>query len=457
MQLKDLIHLVRKGWVYILVFAVVGTSAGIALTLLTPKNYSSTTRMFVSTQTPDTATDLLTGSSFTQQRVQSYADIVTSPVVLKPVIAEHFGDITYADFKNRVSATVPLNTVLIEITVSDRSPYRAAELADAVATSFTKTIDDLESSATSVNSLVKLKVIQPGDINLSPDSPKPLINISIGLLLGLLLGFGIALLRDRLDLRLRSSDEVKTFTHASTLGTITFDPKLDEHRLIVHASPRSIQAEAYRQLRTNIQFVEAAEDRKSIVVSSSVPNEGKTTTSCNLAIALADTGAKVLLIDCDFRKPDVHGYMGIEGAFGLTDTLIGRGKIGDAIQTWGENKLDVLPAGQVPPNPSELLGSAAMAKLLGDLEKKYDHIIIDAAPLLPVTDAAILSKITGGVILVVGLGKTTRPQIQGSVHHITAVGGRIVGTVLNKVRVTGSNATQYGYGYGQQYGKVYGE
>jgi capsular exopolysaccharide synthesis family protein len=457
MQLKDFIHLVRKGWVYILVFAVVGASAGIALSVFTPKKYASTTRLFVSTRTPDTASDLLTGSSFTQQRVQSYADIVTSPAVLAPVVSKLSGSITYDQLKTQVSATIPLNTVLIEIKVLDGSPYRAANLANDIATSFTQTIDELESSATSANSLVKLKVIQPGDINLTADSPKPLLDSAIGLLIGLLLGFVLALLRDRLDLRLRSSDEVKAYTHASTLGTITFDPKLDEHRLIVHASPRSIQAEAYRQLRTNIQFVEAAEDRKSIVVSSSVPNEGKTTTSCNLAIALADTGAKVLLMDCDFRKPDVHGYMGIEGAFGLTDTLIGRGKLSDAIQTWGENKLDVLPAGQVPPNPSELLGSAAMAKLLADLEKKYDHIIIDAAPLLPVTDAAILSKMTGGVILVVGLGKTTRPQIQGSVHHITAVGGRIVGTVLNKVRVTGSNATQYGYGYGQQYGKVYGE
>jgi capsular exopolysaccharide synthesis family protein len=194
------------------------------------------------------------------------------------------------------------------------------------------------------------------------------------------------------------------------LGGIGFDENAQENPLIVHTKPKSTRAEAFRQLRTNIQFVEAVEGRKSIIISSSVSSEGKSTTIANLAIAMADTGAKVLLIDCDLRKPKQHKYLGLEGAVGLTNHLIGQAKLEDVIQPWGKGKLSVLPAGQVPPNPSELLGSEKMRKLILDAEKKYDLVLIDTAPLLPVTDAAILSKMTGGVVVVVSVGKTTTPR-----------------------------------------------
>jgi len=461
MSLREYLNVVRKRWVAILLILLASLSVGTAATLLSPKLYASTTRVFVSTQTPDTASDLLTGNNFTQQRVKSYADIVTSPLVLDPVVAQRQLGVTYEQLSSRISTNVPLNTVIIEITVLDPSPHQAANIADAVSRSLAETVDSLETSANHTQSLVKVSIIQPGDVNLTPDSPKPVLNLGLSFLIGLILGFGFAIIRERLDLRVRNTEEVTSITGSNILGAMAFDPEAAKHPLIVHTSPRSVQAEAYRQLRTNVHFVEAAEGRKSIVVSSSIPNEGKTTTSCNLAIALADAGAKVLLIDCDFRKPDVHTYMGLEGAVGLTNFLIGQAKLDDVIQTWGAGKLDVLPAGQVPPNPSELLGSEGMAKLLEKLEGKYDQIVIDAAPLLPVTDAAILSKITGGLVLVIGLGKTTRPQLQGAIHHVTAVQGRILGAVLNKVPQRGADVSGYGYGYGygygQSYGKVYGE
>jgi hypothetical protein len=201
-----------------------------------------------------------------------------------------------------------------------------------VSESLTNVVDQLETSSNGQPSLVKVSVIQPGSVNLTPDSPKPLLNIALSIFIGLVLGFGSALLRDRLDLRVRSADDVKDLTGVSVLGALTYDPETPSHPLIVHTSPRSVQAETYRQLRTNVRFVEVDGDHKSIVVSSSVPSEGKSTTSCNLAIALADTGAKVLLIDCDFRKPDVHNYMGIEGSVGLTNHLIGQAKLADVIQ-----------------------------------------------------------------------------------------------------------------------------
>jgi len=200
-------------------------------------------------------------------------------------------------------------------------------------------------------------------------------------------------------------------------------------------------------MRTNVQFIEVAQGRKSITVTSSISGEGKSSTIANLAIAMADTGMKVLLIDCDFRKPKMHKYFSIEGAVGMTNLLIGQVSASDVIQRWGKKNLDLLPAGQVPPNPSELLGSEAMKQFLANAEQIYDVVLIDSPPLLPVTDAAILSKMTGGVVLVVAVGRTTKPQLSAALGNIEAIGGRLLGFVMNKIPTKGVDAYRYRYSY----------
>ena len=182
---------------------------------------------------------------------------------------------------------------------------------------------------------------------------------------------------------------------------------------------------------------------QSIVITSSLPGEGKSTTSINVAITLADAGTRVALVDADLRRPSVAKYMGLEGSVGLTTVLIGRASVEDVIQPWGNGFLHVLPAGQVPPNPSELLGSLAMAHLLEKLTSQYDVVIIDTAPLLPVTDAAILSKLTGGALLVVGADKLHRSQLAESVGALETVGARILGIVVNRQKRKQSD--QYAY------------
>ncbi len=423
--------------------------AAFAVTSLTTPTYESTTRLFVSTSSNESAADLLTGNSFTQQRVKSYADIVTSPAVLDSVVAELSLQDEADKLADRIATSVPLNTVILEITVSDPSPYKAASIANSVANSLEAVVTNLETVDPTLASPVKLSVIQPGQAAKAPASPRPLLNLALGALIGLALGFGASLLRESLDLRIRSVEDIpeKEEGDVSVLGGITFDPTADSNPLIVHTSPKSTRAEAFRQLRTNIQFVEVAEGRKSIVVTSSIPSEGKSSTIANLAIAMADTGAKVLLVDCDLRKPKMHKYFSVEGAVGLTNLLIGQVKPADVIQRWGRKHLDLLPAGQVPPNPSELLGSDAMKKFLAKAEKDYDVVLMDSAPLLPVTDAAILSKITGGVAVVIAVGKTTKPQLSAALGHIDAIGGRILGFVMNKIPTKGVDAYRYRYSY----------
>jgi non-specific protein-tyrosine kinase len=205
-----------------------------------------------------------------------------------------------------------------------------------------------------------------------------------------------------------------------------------------------------------LQYVDVDNPPKTVVITSSVPSEGKSTTACNLAIALAQAGSRVLLIEADLRRPKVAEYLGVDGSNGLTDVLIGKTTPENAIVTWQRGLLDFLPAGTIPPNPSELLGSHQMAELLKELGKRYDIILLDAPPLLPVTDAAIMATAADGAILVARSGNTTKEQIRQAADALQQVNARLLGTVLNfapqrKRRGYGSNY-DYGYGYGYGYG-----
>jgi capsular exopolysaccharide synthesis family protein len=184
-----------------------------------------------------------------------------------------------------------------------------------------------------------------------------------------------------------------------------------------------------------------------------VQSEGKSTSAVNLAIALADTGARVLIVDGDLRRPKVHEYLGIEGAVGLTDLLIGRAEPEDVIQPWGKAGLFVLPAGKIPPNPSELLGSEALVSLVGEFTRAFDIVLFDSAPLLPVTDAAILARTVGGTIVVCAAGRTHKNQLKGAFAALANVDAPVSGIVLTMLPTRGPDAYGYGrYGYGYGYG-----
>jgi capsular exopolysaccharide synthesis family protein len=217
------------------------------------------------------------------------------------------------------------------------------------------------------------------------------------------------------------------------IARIGYDDQAPTHPLIVQSSPHSHRSEAFRRLRTNLQFLDIADQPKTIVVTSSLAGEGKSTTAMNLAITLADAGSRVALVDADLRRPSIAEYMGLEGEVGLTTVLIGRADLKDAIQQWGSGSLYVLPSGQVPPNPSELLGSGSMAKLLAQLSSQYDVVLIDTPPLLPVTDAAILAKITGGAVVVAAADQLHRQQLSAGLGSLQDVGARVLGVVLNRV------------------------
>lgn len=453
MTLHDYIRILHKNWILILLTTLVGVGAGALASFLTPPTYQTSTQLYVSVRTSENAAtgDLVQGTTFARQIVASYVDIVDTAIVLEPVVDDLGLDLTARQLSGKISATSPLNTVLIDITVSDRDPQLAADIANAVGTSFTAVVqDELESPAADGTSPIQITTVQPATAPTTPVSPRTPLNLALGALLGLALGVGIAVLRVVLDTRIHSAHDIEQITEKPLLGGIAFDPDASERPLIVHADPKNPRAESFRSLRTNLQFLQAGEGgTRSFVVSSAGPAEGKSTTTANLAIALAETGARVALLDGDLRLPKVATYMGIEGAVGLTDVLIGRVELVDALQRWGRTRLYVLPAGQVPPNPSELLGSAAMDQLMRALREHFDYVLIDAPPLLLVTDAAVVSKKTDGVVLAAASGLTKKQALHGAVRTLETAGAELLGVVVTKLPTKGPDSYGYGdYSYG---------
>ena len=216
--------------------------------------------------------------------------------------------------------------------------------------------------------------------------------------------------------------------------------------MILRDQPLAAPSEAVRRLRTNLQFIDIGHRSKSLVISSSIPGEGKSTIAINLAVSLADAGARVILVDADLRRPSIAEYLGIEGGVGLTTVLIGRAEVEDVVQPFGKTSLDLLPSGQIPPNPSELLGSVAMADLLERLSGSYDMVLLDSPPLLPVTDGVVLSNLAGGALVVVGVDRIHRPQLQQSLESLETAGAHVFGIVMNKI--ARREAATYGYGSG---------
>ncbi|WP_295844821.1 polysaccharide biosynthesis tyrosine autokinase [uncultured Microbacterium sp.] len=451
MELSDYIRVLRKNWLVILALTVLGLGAATAYTLTRTPTYESSSTIFVSTQGGSTTAELQQGSSFTQARINTYVGLVTTPAVLNPVI-NSLGLATTAEIlSTEVKATAALNSTLINVTVSNSSAAEASDVANAIADSLATVVPQLEPAVDGGSSPVRLTRVTDAQPALNPTSPNVTLNLLLGTLIGLALGVGVAVLRTTLDNRVRTPRDAEQITNAPAIGAIAYDTKARERPLIVHADPLSPRAESFRALRTNLQFLDMG-GRSSFVVTSSIPSEGKSTTTINLAIALADAGKRVALLDTDLRKPKVAEYLSIEGGAGLTDVLIGRAKVNEVMLPWGGRSLYVLPAGKIPPNPSELLGSQQMTVLLEMLERDFDVVLCDAPPLLPVTDAAILARATSGALMVVSAGKATKHQLTGATEALNTVGAKLAGFILSMVPTRGPDSYYSGYGYGYGYG-----
>ena len=455
MELRDYLRVIRRRWLLIVTVTLLVVAAAAALTFTATAQYQSTARLFVTTQASDTVSDSYQGSLFSAQRVTSYADLVKSRELAQTVARELDLSVSPESLSGKVSASVVPETVNLEIAVTDPDPATAQALTQAYAQGLVDMVKKLETPDGQTRAPIKATIVDRATLPDVPVSPKPARNLALGLVLGLLLGVGAALLRDLLDTTVKSTDDLAAATTAPVLATIPFDPAARDRALVTALDSHAPRVEAFRVLRTNLQFVDVDAAAKVFVVTSALPEEGKTSTALNLAITLARAGHRTVLVEADLRRPKAVTVLDLDGAVGVTTVLLGRVSVADAIQKHSDSDLHVLASGAIPPNPAELLQSNAMHDLIKQLRDDYDIVVIDAPPLLPVTDAALLATHADGTLLVARWGKTTREQLAQAVDRLRQVDTDPVGVVLNMTPSRGAAYHgAYGYGYGYGYAPV---
>ncbi|MFC7404645.1 polysaccharide biosynthesis tyrosine autokinase [Georgenia alba] len=446
MELTEYLSVLRKRWITVVLLAVAGLAAGALASLMAVPTYHTATRMFFTVNTGDSIGEMTQGTNFADQQLSSYSEVAKSPMVLDPVIEELGLDTNANALAGSIDVSRPGSALILDITATSSDPERAAELADSVADHLVDVVAELAPQNSEGEDAVAATVLSPASVPGRAASPNIPLNLGLGVGMGVLLGIGLAVLRETLDTKIRVDKDIAQVTDATVIGNIAFEDTGTGHPVFMHDDPRGQRAEAIRRLRTNLQFVNLNDRPNSIVVTSSVPGEGKSTTAINVAISMADAGAKVILIDADLRKPSIGEYLGIESRAGLTTVLIGRAELDEVVHQGESPTLHVLPSGQIPPNPSELLGSRAMSTLLAQLTAAYDHVIIDSPPLLPVTDAAVLSKLTGGALVIAGADRIHKAQLRESMDALERVDAHVLGVVLNKVERRERGKYYYTYG-----------
>ncbi|MBC8138344.1 MAG: polysaccharide biosynthesis tyrosine autokinase [Fibrella sp.] len=289
-------------------------------------------------------------------------------------------------------------------------------------------------------------IIDRAQVPQEPVSPNRVQNIVFAGIIGLFLGLGLALLQELFDDRINSADEAERVLKLPSLGYI---PNIEEEglRLIRDISTFSPLMESYRTLRTNINFAAVGNAVRSMVVTSSVPAEGKSTTCANLAMAMAMDGKKVIIVDADLRRPSQHHLFKVDASPGLTDILIGSHTIDEVMRPTTVENVFLIPAGSPPPNPAELLGSAAMGRFLAEVETRADVILLDTPPALAVADATVLAARTDGALLVIGYGDTKKTSVKRAKEMLARGNANILGTVLNRMDGAGGGYYYYGKYY----------
>jgi capsular exopolysaccharide synthesis family protein len=471
-SLRDFFRIIRRRlWVVSLV-ATVLTGAVVGLSMAQTPVYEASTEILVGQESgvtidPNYAMGL-------QQLTQTMVGAVSSRPVAKAVIRQENLQMTPEELLGHLSVEQEPNTQWIQVSYSDVSPERAQRLANAVSDVFSKRVSEVNSSATAITVTVWERAVVPD----APVSPNPVRSGLLALAVGLIIGVGLAFLLEYLDDSWDSPEEMEQVSGAPTFGIIPEinvsksqkgvsvaqsalkagsrlahrETETDElaGRLVTLLDPTGVAAEAYRTLRTNLLYSAFVDERaKVIVVTSHGPGEGKSTTCANLGVVLAQAGKNVLILDCDFRKPVIHRFFGMRNLYGVVDVLVGERKLQDLGAEPVEG-LRVMPVGHIPPNPTELLGNRRFSELLASLREELDYVLIDAPPVGLVSDAAIVATQGDGVLLVSDAQNTRKGSVRQSMRSLEAVGARVLGTVMNNVKVSNTDYFYYEYAYGQK-------
>lgn len=492
--LRSYAQLVRRRKWWVVALGLAGLVISLAISFTEPKQYAATAQVLVQPSSQTTALGT-TALPVTPTEVQTLQQLVTSAPVTN-VVRRRLGSAPGA------SAAEVAQTNVIAITAVASAPAQAALVANAYATAFvtyqrtvalnglaaaegqlrsqirsiSKQIKQLHATpgtGTEVTALVNqqavlreqltqmqvngvgvtggLALITPAQAPTAPSSPKPTQDGLLGLAAGLILGLGAAFLRESLDDAVATKETAEEFGGATVIAAVPMInswKKRDKPLVVSLARPTSPAAEAYRSLRTSLQFARQERDVRTILVTSPTAAEGKTSTLSNLGAVFAQAGERVVLVSCDLRKPRLGEFFGVDERLGLTTAILGEQPVEELIQALpGDDNLWLLASGQPPPNPAELLNGTRVRQIFSTLRSHFDLVLIDSPPVLPVTDAVVLAKDADATLLVVAAGQTRRGDLQRAAEKLAQVNARVTGIVLNEAtRQGGSYGYRYGYG-----------
>jgi succinoglycan biosynthesis transport protein ExoP len=437
-EFADYLALLRRRWRLIALGLIVCIAGAETATYLQTPKYRTGTRLLVSATASESAIDEITKRQLASQRAVAYAQYATTGPAIAAATAE-----AQATTAVSVAATASGSSPFLVITVTSSNAKAAADVANAYLVVLPSVVTTLDQNP-SASALPKLSVLESAGVPNTPYSPKPKTNLLVGLALGLLLGFAAALLRETLDATIRRSADLERLVDVELLGVVS--KEYGDEPLISVTRPRSRRTEAYRQVRTNLEFTGPEGMPRSIAVTSAVPGEGKTTLAANLAVIASHTGIEVVVVDADLRRPTIADVFQVPESPGLTDVLTGRLTLDDVLQPREGERLTILSSGALPRSPSELLGSTAMLELIEELERRFDLVIIDTAPVLPVTDALVVAVNVAGVVVVTRLAETTRSALRRTLSLVRNVNATVLGVVANGA--IEEEDKRYGYGYG---------
>jgi polysaccharide biosynthesis transport protein len=422
-------QILARRWFTVLVCVLAGLAASVVVTLRTPHVYKAHAELILVSANDQGAQNAYQGSLFTQQRVQSYAGLASGRAVTEAVVARLHLPETPAALAGHITASVPLNTTLIELSATDRSPRQARDIVNAVSAQFAIVVENIDSISASHVRPIAVKTVTPADLPTAPVSPRRSLNLALGLIAGLALGLTIAGRREAHDTTIRSPDQVGAAADAPLLGVVRSERRTGRVPFLRSASS-SPMFEDYRRLRTTLQFADPVGLPRSLVLTSAVGGEGTTTTACLLAVALAQAGTSVALVDANVRHPKVAAYMGLPDDAGLTNVLAGQLTAAEAMRQSHDGAAHVLTSGRLTRNPAELLQSTELASVISALTDCYDVVLIDAAPMLPVADGAITAMAADATLLVARRGVSRQEQVASASSQIRAVNGHLLGVVL---------------------------
>jgi capsular exopolysaccharide synthesis family protein len=466
MTFLEFANLLKQNLFKVIAMTAIGGAFGFAWALAQPSLYTSTASAIVATGPAQSVGTAAVASRFAADRIKSYEPLVKSRSVAVFVTKKLRLNVSPSELAKQVSGYVALDSAVLEISATAESPRMAARLAEAWVQGMTVAVDKLESVGSiggETQSIVRLVSFDSATIPDSPSSPDYERAFLYGLTAGFAIGVSFLVLRVRLDSRVRNAKQISDLYEISVIGELPFNQTLHKRAKEANIddlrSParkrdsrdNRVLAEAIKKLRTNLSYINVDRPPKRIVVTSALPDEGKSTVTLFLANAIAESGKTVIVVDADLRLRSLAKAFGVLEAPGLTDVLVQTVQVEDVLQPVGTTgRLFVLAAGAVPPNPSELLASDAFSALLDKLTAR-GLVLIDAPPLIPVTDAAIAAAKADGALLIIRADKTKLPQVEQALASVSRVNGKVLGVVLNGLskKSTGRKDAYYSAYYGE--------